>query len=116
MIMTKPVAKLSAEKAMGIVQDFIFDQLGHMITVGQPCHVVSGLQSVWSVPLVLTSPGYGIVGIVGTAIVDIEFGHIIGWTPLDEVRINAETLTDENEAKLEAAFQMHRNQYSPSAP
>jgi hypothetical protein len=56
----------------------------------------------------LTSPDYGIVGIVGAVMVDTEFGHIIGWTPIDEVRGNAETLLSEYETELEAAFQSQR--------
>ena len=111
MIAAKTQEPLEAQKAIDIVQKFIYDQLGHMVAVGQPCHVVSGLQSAWSVPLVLTSPGYGIVGMVGTVIVDMAFGHIIGWTPLEEVRSNAEALTDEKEDELEAAFHTYRSHY-----
>lgn len=116
MLAEKTREYLGAEKAIDIVQDFIFDKLGNMITIGQPCHVISALQSVWSVPLVLTSPGYGIVGIAGTVLVDQKFGHIVGWTPFDEVLSNAESLTDEKEDELEAAFQRHRGQMAPPSP
>ena len=47
--------------------------------------------------------------------VDMEFGHIVGWTPLDEVRENAAKLTDAHENELESAFQLHRVYVSPSA-
>jgi len=114
MIATKIKNTVTAEKAAVVAQDFIADQLGNLVGVGRPCHMISGLQSAWSIPLVLTSPGYGIVGIVGAVMVDTEFGHIVGWTPLDEVRANAEELTDENEAELEAAFQIRRNHYAHS--
>ena len=110
MLATKTKNALTATQAIDIVQGFIYDELGNMISVGQPYHVVSGLQSAWSVPLFLTSPGYGPVGIVGGVIVDMEFGHIIGWTPLEEVRSNVEALTAEKEDELEAAFQTYRGQ------
>ncbi len=109
MIATSVTTSISPQKAAGIAQGFIEEQLGNLIGIGRPHHMVSGLQSAWSVPLVLTSPGYGMVGIVGAVMVDMEFGHIIGWTPINEVRANAEVLTDENEAALEAAFQKRRN-------
>jgi len=114
MLATKTKNRVTATKAVDVVQEFIYDELGHMITVGQPYHVVSGLQSAWSIPLFLASPGYGPVGIVGGVIVDIEFGHIIGWTPLDEVRENAEALNAEKEDELEAAFQTYRAQATSS--
>lgn len=101
--------RIAEEKAVEIAQDFIADQLGNLIGPGRPYHMVSGLQAVWSIPLVLTSPGYGIVGVVGGVMVDIEFGHIVGWTPLDEVRANATALATENEAQLDHAFTAYRN-------
>ena len=110
MVMTRTKEPLIAQRAVDIVQNFIYDELGNLISVGQPYHVVSGLQSAWSVPLLLTSPGYGIVGTVGGVLVDMTFGHIIGWTPFEEVRRNVENLTDEKEAELEMAFQRHRTQ------
>jgi hypothetical protein len=108
MIATRTQTSVTPQNAAMIVQEFIEDKLGNLIGMGRPYHMVSGLQSAWSVPLVLTSPGYGIVGIVGAVMVDTEFGHIIGWTPIDEVRTNAETLLNEYETELEAAFQSQR--------
>jgi hypothetical protein len=108
MIATRARTSITAQNAAMIAQEFVEDQLGNLIGTGRPYQMVSGLQSAWSIPLVLTSPGYGVVGTVGAVMVDMEFGHIIGWTPIEEVRANAEALTDENEAAVEAAFQSHR--------
>lgn len=116
MIATKVKEMVTAEKAVTIAQNFIADKLGNLIGVTQPYHITSGLQSVWVAPLVLTSPGYGIVGVVGAVMIDLEFGHIIGWTPLDEVHANVEKLSDEKEAELQAAFQARRLQYAHSMP
>jgi len=116
MITTKVKGTVTAEKAVIIAQDFIADKLGNLIGVTQPYHITSGLQSAWVAPLVLTSPSYGIVGVVGAVMVDQEFGHIIGWTPLAEVHANVEKLSDEKEAELQAAFQARRLQYAYVMP
>ncbi len=76
--------------------------------------MVSGLHAAWSIPLVLTSPGYGIVGVIGAVMVDLQFGNIVGWTPLVEVHANAVALSGENDAELEAAFQNCHNLYRQS--
>jgi hypothetical protein len=41
-----------------------------------PCRLVAGLRTAWIVPLLLTSPGYGIVGVVGTVMIEEEWGYI----------------------------------------
>ena len=111
MIPTFTKAPISAEQAAMIASDFVAAQLGNLVGVGQPCYTVSALQAAWTVPLVLTSPGYGIVGIVGVVLVDLEFGHVVGWTPLDQMRANAEAVTSSKEAELETAFQALHLQY-----
>ena len=116
MIATTTTYTITLEKAEAIAQDFIADQLGNLIGVAQPYRITSGLQSVWVAPLVLTSPSYGIVGVVGAVMIDQEFGHIIGWTPLNEVHANANKLADEKKAELEAAFQTRRLQYAHTMP
>jgi hypothetical protein len=116
MIATKVKGMVTAEKAITIAQDFIADKLGNLIGVTQPYHITSGLQSAWVAPLVLTSPSYGIVGVVGVVMIDQEFGHIIGWTPLNEVNANADKLADEKKSELEAAFQARRLRVAHAIP
>jgi hypothetical protein len=48
--------------------------------------------------------------------IDQAFGHVIGWTPLDEIHANVEKLSAEKEAELEAAFQARRLQYAHVMP
>lgn len=113
MITTKPQTHVAAEQALAAVQDFAEENLGNLIGVGQPNRMVTGLRSAWIVPLILTSPGYGIVGVVGSVMVDDELGYIVGWTPVDEVRANIEQISHAKAAELEAAFQAISKQ--PSA-
>lgn len=104
-----PVARVTAEDARLIGEDFVADNLGDQISAGAPSRVVSSLRSAWVVPLMLTSPGYGVVGIVGVLIVDEELGHISAWTAVEEIEANAARLIEENKAELESAFERVRS-------
>jgi len=110
-IQAKP--RITAEQAISTVQDFVADNLGDLVGVGQPCRMVTALRASWVVPLVLTSPGYGIVGLVGVVTVDDELGHIVGWTPIDDIRLNAQRVSLDKETELESAFQSLLTSNSP---
>lgn len=112
MIATRPNTQVAAEQALAAVQDFAEENLGNLIGIGQPSRIVTGLRSAWIVPLILTSPGYGIVGVVGSVMVDDEFGYIVGWTPVDEIRANVEQVSRAKAPELEAAFQAISKQHS----
>jgi hypothetical protein len=103
-----PAARVTAETARLIGEDFVADNLGDQIGVGTPARVVSSLRSAWVVPLMLTSPGYGAVGIVGVLIIDEELGHISAWTAVEEIEANAARLIEENKTALESAFEQAR--------
>ncbi|NUM43112.1 MAG: hypothetical protein HUU38_00285 [Anaerolineales bacterium] len=105
--MVTPLLKttqITQQDAQRIGEDFVADHLGDQISIGSPWHVVSALHSGWVVPLVLTSPGYGIVGTVGVLVVDEEFGHITAWTTVEDIEANVDRLNTENGANLETAF------------
>jgi hypothetical protein len=55
------------------------------------------------VPVVLTSPGYGIVGFAGVVAID-ESGKVAGSTPLQEVIAAGKRLQEEKCDTIEAAF------------
>jgi len=114
MVTTELQTHIAAEQALTAVQAFADENLGNLIGVGQPNRMVTGLRSAWIVPLILTSPGYGIVGVVGSVMVDDELGYIVGWTPVDEIRATAEQISRAKATELEAAFQTIRPQYSSS--
>jgi hypothetical protein len=56
-------------------------------------------ECLWVVPIVLTSPGYGIVGFAGVVAID-ESGRVAGSTPRQEVIAAEEGKCD----AIEAAF------------
>jgi hypothetical protein len=97
--------KIDANEALRIGEDFVADHLGDQIGVGAPWRVVSSVHSAWVVPLLLTSPGYGVVGTVGVLVVDEEFGHITAWPTVEEIDTNAERLVMEKKEELDAAFE-----------
>ena len=63
---------------------------------------------VWIVPVVFTSPGYGIVGEVGVLAVDAATCEVIGATPRDEVKAAGAQLAKEKRDALDAAFRRAR--------
>ncbi len=97
--------KIDMHDAQHIGEDFVADHLGDQISVGTPWHVVSSIHSAWIVPLLLTSPGYGMVGTVGVLVVDEEFGHITAWTTVEEIDANVERLVKEKKEELDSAFE-----------
>jgi hypothetical protein len=65
-------------------------------------------KEVWIVPLVLTSPGYGIVGEVGVVIIDAWTSKILGATRREEVRAAGNKLAKEKRDEIDAAFHRAR--------
>lgn len=105
MIATIGQSQITSDQAIWAVQDFLDDKLGNLVGVGHPTRLVAGLRSAWVVPLVLTSPGFGVIDIVGAVMVDEELGHVVGWTPVDDIRENAAQVTRAKSSEIEAAFQ-----------
>ena len=99
------VNRITAEDAQRIGADFVADNLGDQISAGPPWKVTSSFHAAWVVPLLFTSPGYGVVGIVGALIVDEELGAISAWTDKAEVEANVIRLTRNKVDELESAFQ-----------
>jgi len=97
-------APVDAEQARLIGEDFIAEHLGDQMAAGPPWHVTSPTQAAWIVPLILTSPGFGPVGVVGAVVVDDAYGHITAWTESDRIEANARRLTEERPTELEQAF------------
>lgn len=71
---------------------------------GAPRRLAIKGSDVWVVPVVLTSPGYGVVGEVGVVAVDATNHEIIGATPRQEVKAAGSRLAQEKRDALDAAF------------
>ena len=56
-----------------------------MFTGAGTHHLILAGVDLWIVPIVLTHPDYGILGIVGLIAVNASTGQVIGGTPREEV-------------------------------
>lgn len=75
---------------------------------GTPRHLPVRGTSVWIIPVLFTSPGYGVVGEVGVVAVDAATHEVVGATPREEVRAEVGRLAGEKRDELEAAFHQTR--------
>lgn len=71
---------------------------------GTPRRLAIERRTVWIVPILLTSPGYGAVGEVGFIAVHAHTGKILGGTPRPEAVAAARQLREAKRDELEAAF------------
>jgi len=89
---------------MGVVNSFVLWNLPDSYGAGPLERVRVVDDSLWVFPLVLTSPGYGIVGEVGHMAVDIQRGEVVGCTPLDTVQQRGRKCHERHKEKIAAAF------------
>ena len=92
---------------IGVANSFVVWNLPDSYGAGPLERVRIVNDSIWVFPLVLTSPGYGIVGEVGHIAVDIQRGEVVGCTPLDTVQQRGRKCHEQRKAKIEAAFGRH---------
>ncbi len=100
---TTPKLKIGREAAKSTANHFILEHLPDRYCAGNPNLVEFPIRTVWSVPIVLGYPKLGVIGQVGTVIIDSEMGTIAGWTPLQEVRSAARELYEQRKTEIEAS-------------
>lgn len=96
----------AAEKARSAVHEYCLLNYGTSYIGGAPRQLRLAGKKLWIVPVLLTSPGYGELGEVGLAAVDMATGAVVGASHRTEVRTAASRLTRENRDALDAA--LHR--------
>jgi hypothetical protein len=89
---------------MGVANSFLLWNLPDSYGAGPIERVRVVDDSIWVFPIVLTSPGYGIVGEVGHIAVDIPKEQVIGCTPLDTVQQRGRKCYERHKEEIEAAF------------
>ena len=97
----QPMGK-DAEAAVTAANVYLLRHYSTSLMGGSPHRSSDG--TLWEVPIVFTSPGYGAVGDVGVIAVDAHTGQVVGGTPKDEVRAAMQRLSEEKRDALEAAF------------
>lgn len=90
--------------AMGIANSFIIWNFHLSLAAGPTIWVGKLHNNVWLFPIVLTSPGYGVVGKVGRIAVDMNTRQIIGCTDRNLVLQRSKRLSKRYKAELKTAF------------
>jgi len=84
---------ISEQMARRKVNHFIASELSVLAGAGKPIPVQRGGRSVWQVPVLLTQPGRGHLGEVGSILVDRFTGELVlSETTMEEMRTHARSL------------------------
>jgi hypothetical protein len=103
-----PVVGIDAKAAQIITNEYCLLNYGTSYVGGMPCRLSLPDGEFWIVPVVLTSPGYGMVGDVGMLAVRTATGEVVGATPRNEARAAGTELAREKSHDLDAAFRRAR--------
>jgi hypothetical protein len=103
-----PAGGIDAEATQVITNEYCLLNYGTSYVGGVPYRLSLPDGEVWIVPVVLTSPGHGMVGEVGMLAVNARTGKVVGATPRDEARAAGTELAREKRHDLDAAFRRAR--------
>lgn len=98
-------AKLSAQEAVSIAQEFVAENLTDLMGVGIPWRMQSPLGRLWVVPVWIAYPGFEQPATIGSIAVDETSGAIISWTSVEEMKTNAAQFHAVNREQIVANFQ-----------
>ena len=99
---------IDARAARSAVHEYCLLHFGTSYVGGIPRRLALAKEDLWIVPVVFTSPGYGVVGEVGMVAVDATSGGVVGATPRPEVRTAGTRLAQEKRHEIDAAFHRAR--------
>lgn len=104
--MALAIKTISVQAAQARAAEFLSDNDLARFSVGAPRRMVSPLRSVWSVPIDLRYPNYGLVGEVGVVAIDQETGNVVAWTPREEMLATAAELYHDQREPIEQSRQI----------
>ncbi len=111
--------RISADKACAEATSFLLDHVGTQLVAAQPYLMVSAVRATWIVPVQLAYIHSGSLGGVGVVAVDEETGHVIAWTPIEQMKSASRKLRNAHEPELSERFQAfmatHSRESSESA-
>jgi hypothetical protein len=91
----EPVLNVTAFTARQKASGYVGDRISHLMGGDEPALVLTGGHLVWRVPIILTSPSRGTIGLVGVLDVDARTGSLLVPTDFEEqVRAHARTLVE----------------------
>jgi hypothetical protein len=90
----EPLLNVTAFTARQKVSGYVGDRISHLMGGDEPALLLTQGRLVWRVPIILTSPSQGTIGVVGTLDVDARTGSLILPPDFEEqVSAHAQTLT-----------------------
>lgn len=94
----------TSESVRDAATEFLLDHVGNQLMAGQPYLMLGALHAAWIVPVQLAYPNTGILGTVGVLAVDDETRHVIGWTPIAQMKQTSRQLRESREPLLSEEF------------
>jgi hypothetical protein len=73
----EPIVNITGFTARQKVSGYVGDRISHLMGGDEPTLILAEERLVWRVPVILTSPARGTVGIVGTVDVDARTGSLL---------------------------------------
>ena len=98
--------RVTAEEARRRAAVFLLDNVGNMISPGQPVLLLTAGTIRWKVPALYGLPGKGLLGQVGDLAIDVESGEILlhesSPSSVEEMERRAESLARQHNDELAA--------------
>lgn len=93
-IEVRTALRITAHDARQKAARFLLDNLGNLVTPGQPVLRLQADQVHWKVPVLYGLPGHGQLGQIGELMIDVESGQVLldKSTPIPEMERCAEAL------------------------
>ncbi len=95
---------ISPDEACAAATEFLLDNVGHLVVVGEPYAMVSAVRAMWLVPVQLAYIHTGLLGTVGVVAVDAETHQIVAWTPVSEMKAASRRLRALHEPEVSEQF------------
>jgi hypothetical protein len=73
----EPIVNITGFTARQKISGYVGDRISHLMGGDEPTLLLAQERLVWRVPVILTSPARGTVGIVGTVDVDARTGSLL---------------------------------------
>ena len=90
----EPIVNITSFTARQKVSGYVGDRISHLMGGDDPTLILTKGRLVWRVPVILTQPSQGTVGIVGALDVDARTGNlIIPPNFVEQVETRARSLT-----------------------
>ena len=106
---------ISPDQARAAATEFLLDNLGNLLSAGEPHLMISAVRAMWIFPVQLAYLHTGVLGSVGVVAVDEETGQVIAWTPISDMKAASRRLRALHEPELSEQFQAAMSLQTPAA-